>query len=109
MGAATIAVNDDTFAAEVEESPIPVLVDFWATWCGPCQMIGPILESLAKDNAGKLKVVKVDVDESGDTAGRFGISNIPCLILFKNGKEVDRRMGAAGKSVFQSWIDSKLA
>lgn len=108
MSAGTQAVTDETFAAEVEQSEVPVLVDFWATWCGPCRMIAPVLEELSGEYAGKLKLVKLDVDEGSATASRFGISSIPCLILFKGGQEADRRIGVQNKSALKTWLDEKL-
>ena len=108
MGSATVAVTDNTFAAEVEKPKGVVLVDFWATWCGPCRMIAPALEELATEMAGKVKIAKVDVDENSEIASRFGIRSIPCLILFKNGAEADRVVGAKGKAELKSWIESFL-
>ena len=93
-------VFDGTFEAEVLKSDTPVLVDFFAEWCGPCKMMAPVLDEVARDYAGKLKVVKVDVDESGETAARFGITAMPTFVLVKNGREAFRRIGAAPKSTF---------
>jgi thioredoxin 1 len=93
-------VFDGTFEAEVLNSDTPVLVDFFAEWCGPCKMMAPLLDEVARDYAGKLKVVKVDVDESGETAARFGITAMPTFVLVKNGREAFRRIGAAPKSTF---------
>src|SRR5437016_2668034 len=105
MGAATVAVNDTTFEGEIEKHAGVSVVDFWATWCGPCRMIAPALDEIAVELGSKVKIAKVDVDESPEVAMRFGIRNIPCLILFKDGKEVDRSLGAAAKSQLKSWIE----
>jgi len=93
-------VSDGTFEAEVLKSETPVLIDFFAEWCGPCKMMAPVLDEVARDYEGKLKVVKVDVDESGETAARFGVTAMPTFILLKNGQEAYRRIGAAPKPVF---------
>jgi thioredoxin 1 len=93
-------VSDGTFEVEVLNSETPVLIDFFAEWCGPCKMMAPVLDEVARDYAGKLKVVKVDVDESGETAARFGVTAMPTFVLVKNGREAFRRVGAAPKSTF---------
>ena len=93
-------VSDGTFDAEVMNSQTPVLIDFFAEWCGPCKMMAPVLDEVARDYAGRLKVVKVDVEESGETAARFGVTAMPTFVLVKNGQETFRRVGAAPKSAF---------
>ena len=86
-------VSDATFESEVLKASKPVLVDFWATWCGPCRMVAPVVEEIARDYDGTLKVVKLDVDENGSTAAQFGVQSIPTLLLFKDGKAVQRIVG----------------
>ena len=103
------AVTDDTFEAEVVQSDKPVIVDFWATWCGPCKMIAPILEEIAGEYADQVKVAKLDVDSNNITAGKYGIMSIPSLLFFKNGEEVDRVIGAIPKSQLMSRLDKVLA
>ena len=103
-----INATDDSFEAEVLKSDIPVLVDFWAEWCGPCKQIAPALEELAGEMEGKVKIVKVNVDECNATATNFRIQAIPTLMLFKNGEIVDRQMGALAKSRIESWVNSLL-
>jgi len=95
---ASLEVNDQTFEAEVLKSGIPVLVDFWAAWCGPCRMVAPVVEEFAKDFAGKIKVVKLDVDANHNTASRFAIRSIPSLLFFKNGQLANQIVGACTKS-----------
>jgi len=95
---ATVAVTDDSFSDDVLASATPVLVDFWATWCGPCKMIAPVLEELATEKAGELTVAKLDVDANPGTARDFQVVSIPTLILFKNGAPVKRIVGTKGKA-----------
>ncbi|NQW17783.1 MAG: thioredoxin [Chloroflexi bacterium] len=100
-----LAVTDATFTEEVLNSDQPVLVDFWADWCGPCKMVAPVVEELAADYDGRLKVTKVDVDSSPLTAGTYGIRSIPTLLIFKDGKPVNQVVGAVPKQVLQEKID----
>jgi len=104
----TQAVTDATFDAEVKNSDIPVVVDFWAEWCGPCKQIGPALEELSNEYAGRVKIVKIDVDNNPATPAQMGIRGIPALFLFKDGQVVSNKVGAAPKAALQSWIDGAL-
>jgi thioredoxin 1 len=97
-GANILIFKDSNFDSEVLKSDLPVLVDFWAVWCGPCRMMAPTVDAVASEYAGKLKVGKLDVDENGGTAMRYNIQGIPTLLLFKGGRVVDMRVGAVGKS-----------
>ena len=101
---AEIIVTKDNFESEVLKSDIPVLVDFWATWCGPCRMLAPIIEEIATEYAGKVKVGKVDVDEQGELAMKFGIASIPTLILFKDGKPVAQSLGYKPKAQIEAML-----
>ena len=101
--------GDDTFGPVVDESKLPVLVDLWAPWCGPCRMVSPVLERLAQTRAGKLKLTKVNVDESPRLSQRFGVQSIPMLLLMREGTVVARQVGAAPEHVLASWLDEALA
>ncbi|SFN40930.1 thioredoxin [Roseovarius lutimaris] len=105
---ATVAVTDATFDAEVKNSDIPVVVDFWAEWCGPCKQIGPALEELATEMGGKIKIAKVDVDSNPNSAVAMGVRGIPALFIFKNGEVVSNRAGAAPKAALKSWIEESI-
>ena len=102
------AVTDSSFDNDVLKSDLPVLVDFWAEWCGPCKMVAPILEEIGKDYAGKLVVTKINVDENTNVPAKHGIRGIPTMILFKNGAVVAQKVGAAAKSQLTAWIDSQI-
>jgi thioredoxin 1 len=103
-----IHVSDKDFSSEVLNSTLPVLVDFWATWCGPCRSIGPIVEELAKEFTGKVKVTKLNVDENPATPSQYGVRGIPTLILFKGGKILDQIVGAVPKARLKSMLEKAL-
>ncbi|NNE88936.1 MAG: thioredoxin [Silicimonas sp.] len=105
---ATVAVTDDTFDAEVRQSDVPVVVDFWAEWCGPCKMIGPALEELSDEYGGNVKIVKVNVDENPNAPAQMGVRGIPALFLFKGGEVVSNKTGAAPKAALKDWIDGSV-
>lgn len=100
--------SDVDFEADVLHSDIPVLVDFWAEWCGPCKMIAPVLDDVAREFAGRLKVVKMDVDKNSQTPAKYGVRGIPNLIIIKNGEVVDSKMGALAKSQLVQFIETHL-
>jgi thioredoxin 1 len=102
-------VTDQSFEQEVLKSDTPVLVDFWATWCGPCRMVGPVLEEVASEQGDKIRVVKLDVDANPITAGRFGVRAIPTMIVFKNGREADRIVGYHPKPQLMTKLNPHLA
>ncbi len=107
-GSHAVAVSDSTFQAEVEQHPGLVVVDFWAEWCGPCRAVAPVLDQLAAEYAGKLKVVKLDVDANQATSMRFNVRSIPTLMFFKNGARVDQVIGAMPKSHLAGKIEAHL-
>ena len=105
---ATQAVTDATFDAEVRQADLPVVVDFWAEWCGPCKMIGPALEELSEEMSGQVKIVKVNVDENPNSPAQMGVRGIPALFLFKDGEVVSNKTGAAPKAALSDWIKSSI-
>jgi len=109
MGKFTVEITDANFEQEVSAAGVPVLLDFWAEWCGPCRMIAPTVEGVAEEYSGKMKVGKVNVDENGETAMRYNIRGIPTLLLFKDGKVVDQRVGAVGKGDIVKMITPHVA
>jgi thioredoxin 2 len=104
-----VDAGDDSFAAVVEQATIPVLVDIWAPWCGPCRMVSPALEQLAKEKAGEIKLVKVDADQNPQISRRFEIQAIPTLLVFRGGELLARQVGAAPARVLRTWLDEALA
>ncbi|RAX17414.1 thioredoxin [Pseudarthrobacter sp. AG30] len=104
-----VSAGDADFAEVAEQSAVPVLVDFWAAWCGPCRMVSPVLDKLARERPGKIKLVKVDVDTSPGLSRRFDVQAIPTLMVIVDGKVVARQAGAAPADVLRSWLDRALA
>jgi thioredoxin 1 len=105
---ATVSISDDSFKAEVLDSELPVLVDFWAEWCAPCKMIAPMVEDLSNEYDGKFKFTKLNVDDNPNTAAQFGIRGIPTLLIFHNGAPVDQVVGAVPKNVLKGRVDDVL-
>ncbi|MCB1562638.1 MAG: thioredoxin [Alphaproteobacteria bacterium] len=104
----SVAVNDEKFESEVLQADLPVLVDFWAEWCGPCKALSPLVDELASELSGKVKVVKVNIDESPEAPSKYGVRGIPTLMLFKGGKVVDTRVGGMPKSQLAEWVEDTL-
>ena len=102
---ATFNVTDDTFEEQVINSSVPVVIDFWAEWCGPCKQIGPALEELSEEYGEKIKIAKINVDEKPDSPSKLGVRGIPALFIFKNGEMISSKIGAAPKTDLKSWID----
>jgi thioredoxin 1 len=105
---ATKAVTDASFEQDVLKSDTPVLVDFWADWCGPCKMIGPSLEEISEELEGKVTIAKMDIMANTEVPGQFGVKSIPLMVLFKNGQPVSQKLGAAPKSALKGWIEGEL-
>ena len=105
---ATVKVSDENFDKEVLKSSKPIVVDFWAEWCGPCKAIAPSLEEISDEMANKLKVVKINVDENPTTSQAYSIRSIPALMIFKNGEKVSEKMGALPKSALESWVNETI-
>ena len=105
---ATVNVTDENFDTEVLKSDKPILVDFWAEWCGPCKQIGPILEEISEEKKGAVRILKLNIDENPEIPQKYNIRGIPTLMLFKGGKLIDTKVGSLPKSAFRDWIDSLL-
>lgn len=104
----TIAVTDSSFEDDVLKSDTPVLVDFWADWCGPCKMIGPALEEISEELAGKVTIAKMDIMANTNIPAQIGVKSIPLMVLFKDGKQVAQKLGAAPKNALKGWLESEL-
>ena len=106
---ATVKVDNNNFRKDVLEAEGPVVVDFWAEWCGPCKMIGPSLEEIAAEMSGKVKITKLNIDENPELAAQYGVRSIPTLMIFKQGDVADMKVGAAPKTVLSNWINGAVA
>jgi thioredoxin 1 len=104
----TKAISDASFDLDVLNSDTPVLVDFWAEWCGPCKMIGPALEEISDELAGKVIIAKLNIDDHPETPGKLGVRGIPTMMLFKNGQKIAEKVGAAPKGALKSWLEGEL-
>jgi len=104
----TKQIKDNEFESEVIHSKLPVLIDFWAEWCGPCRMLSPILDQLSEEMDGKVKIVKMNIDENPETPSKFGVRGIPTMLLFKEGKQIATKVGVQPKNTLQEWINSSL-
>jgi thioredoxin 1 len=104
----SVAVNDTDFENEVLKADVPVVVDFWAEWCGPCKQLSPLVDELAAEMAGKVKVVKVNIDESPDAPTKYGVRGIPTLMIFKGGEVTDTKVGGMPKSQLSEWVESQV-
>ena len=105
---ATHTTKDSTFDEDISNSEVPIIVDFWAEWCGPCKQIGPILEEISNDKKDSIKILKLNIDENPNTPQKYGVRGIPTLMLFKKGSLVDTKVGSLPKSSLTDWIDSNL-
>jgi thioredoxin 1 len=104
----TKQIKDNEFESEVIHSKLPVLIDFWAEWCGPCRMLAPILDQLSEEMNDKVKIVKMNIDENPETPSKFGVRGIPTMLLFKEGKQIATKVGVQPKNALQEWINSSL-
>ena len=104
----TKQIKDNEFESEVINSKLPVIIDFWAEWCGPCRMLSPILDQLSEEMEGKVKIVKMNIDENPETPSKFGVRGIPTMLLFKEGKQIATKVGVQPKNALQEWINSSL-
>ena len=104
----THKITDSSFDEEIKNAEMPILVDFWAEWCGPCKQIGPMLEEISEEKKGKLKILKINIDDNQQTPQKYGVRGIPTLMLFKDGKLVDTKVGSLPKKTLESWLDLNL-
>ena len=104
----TIATSDSNFEKDIINSSTPVIVDFWAEWCGPCKQIGPLLEEISEEKKNTIKIFKLNIDENSETPQKYGVRGIPTLMLFKDGKLIDTKIGSLPKSALDEWIDRNL-